>query len=384
MKPVYKPNDQLSNSENKLITIPEPCHENWNHMTPKEKGRHCDSCDKVVVDFTKSSKDEIVTHLESSSGKTCGRFRSDQIHMPKSIPSKLSKIAASILAIVGANNAVHSQVDFSLKGDVQIEPFEITVSNSISKDISGKIADDENNPIKNAKISVYSGGNLIKSVLSDDEGRYTIELPAGSVIQDIISIKVHATNFNTKTLDHLTLKKTNTSLNISLNQSDLIKPVRNIEMMGGASMIVNPEIESKIGIAKVPIHNERSDSNTTSKSAKKQNRQKLVEEVQSDCSLTNKEIVDKSKPQPGIEKQLTDFSVAVYPNPTSNLAKVQLSTSGEYDYCITDVIGNLIAQGFFIGNTIEFSFRNHKSGIYLFNFKQKGVVVNSIKVIVEK
>jgi len=353
-------------------------------MTPKEKGRHCDTCDKVVIDFTKSSKDEIVSHLESSSGKTCGRFRSDQIHMPKKATAKLSKIAASILAITGVNDALHSQVDFPLMGDVQIDPVEITVSNTIPKGVSGKIVDQHQNPIKNAKVSVFSGGNLIKSVLSDDEGKYTIELPAGAVIQDLISIKVHATNFSTKTLDHLTLKKTNTSLNISLNQNDLIKPVRNFEMMGGARMIVNPEIEPKIGIAKVPIHNERSDSNTTSKSAKKQNRQKLVDEVQSDCSLTNKEIIDNSKPQPGIEKQLTDFSVAVYPNPTSNLAKVQLSTSGEYDYYITDVIGNLIAQGFFIGNTIEFSFRNHKPGIYLFNFKQKGVVVNSIKVIVEK
>ena len=35
--------------------IPEPCHENWNKMTPQEQGRHCAVCSKVVVDFTKKT-----------------------------------------------------------------------------------------------------------------------------------------------------------------------------------------------------------------------------------------------------------------------------------------------------------------------------------------
>jgi hypothetical protein len=34
------------------LQIPEPCHEDWNKMTPVHKGRFCDSCEKAVVDFT--------------------------------------------------------------------------------------------------------------------------------------------------------------------------------------------------------------------------------------------------------------------------------------------------------------------------------------------
>ncbi|WP_240485484.1 hypothetical protein [Myroides marinus] len=55
------------------IEIPEPCHEDWNLMTPQDKGRHCAVCDKVVVDFSKASKQEIINHIKKE-GKICGRI----------------------------------------------------------------------------------------------------------------------------------------------------------------------------------------------------------------------------------------------------------------------------------------------------------------------
>jgi len=375
MKPVYKPNDELSNSENKLITIPEPCHENWNQMTPKEKGRHCDSCDKVVVDFTKSSKDEIVSHLESSSGKTCGRFRSDQIHMPNSIPSKLSKIAASILAIVGANNAVHSQVDFSIMGDVAIEPIEITVANSISKDISGKISDDENNPIKNAKISVYSGGNLIKSVLTDEEGNYAIDLLPGTIVNNLVVVKVHATDFSSKTLDHLTLKKASTTLNITLS-SKSIKTLHNqIEIMGGARIM---ETQTRALKGMVKLTKEVESKKDPSECQSQQDTEQLQKENANKLTNGNTDLTINE------EKQLRALSFSVYPNPTTDLVKVTLSSSGEYDYFVTDIIGNVVYEGFFIGSRIEFSFRNQNSGVYLFNVRENGNTINTTRIVVEK
>jgi len=42
------------------ISIPKPCHENWDAMHPREQGRHCDACDKTVIDFTEKSEKEIV------------------------------------------------------------------------------------------------------------------------------------------------------------------------------------------------------------------------------------------------------------------------------------------------------------------------------------
>jgi hypothetical protein len=62
------------------ITIPKPCHENWNAMSPKEKGRFCSSCSKTVVDFTKKSPSEIKEYLvEHKSERVCGHFYKKQL-----------------------------------------------------------------------------------------------------------------------------------------------------------------------------------------------------------------------------------------------------------------------------------------------------------------
>ncbi len=66
--------------KNYKITIPEPCHENWQKMTPNDKGRFCASCSKTVVDFTKKSTKEIQEYLTENKGKrVCGHFYRKQL-----------------------------------------------------------------------------------------------------------------------------------------------------------------------------------------------------------------------------------------------------------------------------------------------------------------
>lgn len=57
------------------INIPEPCHENWDAMTPNEQGRHCESCAKTVIDFTQMELPEIHSYLAQQGDKqVCGRM----------------------------------------------------------------------------------------------------------------------------------------------------------------------------------------------------------------------------------------------------------------------------------------------------------------------
>jgi len=60
--------------------ISNPCHENWDSMTPQSGGRHCDTCNKTVIDFTTRSEIEITEFLTKHTGeKLCGRFSEHQL-----------------------------------------------------------------------------------------------------------------------------------------------------------------------------------------------------------------------------------------------------------------------------------------------------------------
>lgn len=78
-------------NKRRKITIPEPCQENWDKMTPKDNGRFCLSCTKTVVDFTKMSTEEIQHYFISYQNKSiCGRFKNTQIdnviiHIPSRV-----------------------------------------------------------------------------------------------------------------------------------------------------------------------------------------------------------------------------------------------------------------------------------------------------------
>ncbi len=63
-----------------MISVPNPCNENWNSMTPKNQGRFCSSCQLVVTDFTKMDDQEIIQYFRTHQHeKICGHFRNEQL-----------------------------------------------------------------------------------------------------------------------------------------------------------------------------------------------------------------------------------------------------------------------------------------------------------------
>jgi hypothetical protein len=90
------------------LHIEEPCHESWNKMTPVDKGRHCDSCCKTVIDFTNMPTDEVIRYITSKEkGSVCGRFTAGQVKVPaqKSIPAiswTFKKFLAAIVLVFGS------------------------------------------------------------------------------------------------------------------------------------------------------------------------------------------------------------------------------------------------------------------------------------------
>jgi hypothetical protein len=90
------------------ISLPEPCNEDWNKMTPAAQGKFCGSCEKIVVDFSTYSDQELINFFVHRNQKACGRFNGTQLNRAISeanIPEKrplLSAAFAGLLALFSA------------------------------------------------------------------------------------------------------------------------------------------------------------------------------------------------------------------------------------------------------------------------------------------
>src|SRR5258708_3663984 len=116
------------------LQIPTPCHENWQSMTPNEKGRHCMACQKTVIDFTMMSDREILNYISKSSSNICGRIASDQmnrhIEMPSSGPklprSYFWKIFVPAFLLAGKVNAQQKKINHATE-KVVIQDTKVTM-----------------------------------------------------------------------------------------------------------------------------------------------------------------------------------------------------------------------------------------------------------------
>jgi len=89
------------------IRIQNPCNENWNAMSPNEKGRFCNSCNKTVIDFTKMNTIEIQKYFDenSSNESICGFYKLNQVENESSskyinLRNRFSRIKVKPIKII--------------------------------------------------------------------------------------------------------------------------------------------------------------------------------------------------------------------------------------------------------------------------------------------
>lgn len=126
------------------ISITEPCHENWEAMTPNQQGAFCHSCAKDVVDFSKKSLQDIKDFFSKpQTGRVCGRFEEKQLEelsvedfISRFTYWNFSKKFAAIffmafgLLIFSGNETNAQNGEHMLKGEVAIMPDQTTKKNT--------------------------------------------------------------------------------------------------------------------------------------------------------------------------------------------------------------------------------------------------------------
>ncbi|MBB6372045.1 hypothetical protein [Chryseobacterium shigense] len=91
----------------KNIYIPDPCSENWEAMSPREKGRFCSSCSKCVIDFTEKQPHEIeYIFKERQDEEICGRFLNHQLNIKDEKTSLLENRFFQYIPATFRNNKV--------------------------------------------------------------------------------------------------------------------------------------------------------------------------------------------------------------------------------------------------------------------------------------
>lgn len=142
----------MKNSGLKL-QIPEPCHENWNKMSPQAKGRFCDVCSKTVVDFSKFSRNEVISYMAENEGnRVCGRvpkvfLENEPVFNPSVLPEQrmqLSRFAFALMLVFGTALFGYAQGEVHMKGEVSlttIPPDTLSLKDTIEQNLPLPVID---------------------------------------------------------------------------------------------------------------------------------------------------------------------------------------------------------------------------------------------------
>ncbi len=141
-----------------VISIPEPCHEDWAKMTATEKGKFCSVCTKEVVDLTTKTDEELVKILTTSKN-ACGRVKKSQLNRELKLERKsgqsFAPFAASMLLplTLFSNNPNSENNSLSEKTMVSIGIGRFSNSiNRIQIVTEGVVRDENGNPLRNVEI----------------------------------------------------------------------------------------------------------------------------------------------------------------------------------------------------------------------------------------
>lgn len=180
----------------KGIQILKPCHENWDKMSPAEKGRFCGSCQKQVHDVTTWTDTQIKSQYYANNQQLCIRIPQERLSDPSKAKPRLVLFLAFVLAIwLSFKSNVSKAFSISPISDPKEDDKRIKLDSIIVK---GSIQDtiEANEPLAFAAIQIRRGNKMLASAISDLEGNFNITVKDDSLYQgDSLLIQVNYVGF---------------------------------------------------------------------------------------------------------------------------------------------------------------------------------------------
>lgn len=164
------------------ISIPEPCHEGWQNMTPVEKGRFCASCQKTVFDFTHLSDNEIIK-LVSKKDNLCGRINVSQLNRnlieTKTKSNYFGYLTTSVLAFLGFGFETIVAQEKPVLEQTDLKYLNKDLDSVKKITVSGLVLVDEGKAF--AGVSIVRK-NTIEGTQTNMNGEYRIEAALGDTL----------------------------------------------------------------------------------------------------------------------------------------------------------------------------------------------------------
>lgn len=203
------------------LSIPKPCHENWDNFTPTSTGGFCASCQKNVQDFSQMSDIELIAFFRNAAAtknsSLCGRFRENQLQ-------KYYDINQWFPEWIIEENQVSCEISVEeLRGKrIKIQLPNILLKTSLAammvlslsvnaqhKTVSGKITDAEDG-LGLPGVSIQIVGTK-KGTTSNEKGEYSIEVDGKQKLR-FSFVGYEAQEIEAKNIKNISLKTDATAL----------------------------------------------------------------------------------------------------------------------------------------------------------------------------
>jgi hypothetical protein len=187
------------------ISIPQPCHQPWEGMTPQDGGRFCGQCSQVLIDFTDKTDEEIIRILKNHrQGSLCVRLGQPERVVRQALGRRAPRwqtltvaVMSSVLVALGSPAPTKAQTPVEQRETWKKAPEPTSEKPKVGKasqpadpaveiEIQGKVlADDDMSPLLGVAIFLK---NREVYTYTDIEGKFRFVIKAPLKKEDILVV----------------------------------------------------------------------------------------------------------------------------------------------------------------------------------------------------